>query len=473
MKILVTGANGYIGMRLLPYLVQSGHEVYCAVRDPERLSVNEALRKQLHLITIDFLHTTKKNPLPENIDVAYYLIHSMSSDIGDFSRMEAQCAHNFVSLVEQTQAKQIIYLSGIVNEKALSKHLASRKNVENILMQSTTPTTVLRAGIIVGSGSASFEIIRDLCEKLPIMITPKWVKTKSQPIGIRNVMEYLTGVLLHPNCLNQSFDIGGADILTYKEMLHRYAKNRGFRNWIISVPIMTPRLSSYWLHFVTSTSYPLAVSLVDSMNMEVIAKDQRLQKLLNIRPYTYDEAIQMAFRRIAQNSVVSSWKDSMVSGRLNKKLNDYIQVPRFGVLKDAQRLDNIDPESTFTALWKIGGSQGWYYANFLWKIRGYLDQLAGGVGLRRGRTHPDKIYAGDALDFWRVLLADKKKKRLLLFAEMKLPGEAWLEFKIVGNTIFQTATFRPRGLWGRLYWYSLVPFHFFIFKGMIRRLAKH
>ena len=473
MKILVTGANGYIGMRLLPYLVQSGHEVYCAVRDPERLSVNEALRKQLHLITIDFLHTTKKNPLPENIDVAYYLIHSMSSDIGDFSRMEAQCAHNFVSLVEQTQAKQIIYLSGIVNEKALSKHLASRKNVENILMQSTTPTTVLRAGIIVGSGSASFEIIRDLCEKLPIMITPKWVKTKSQPIGIRNVMEYLTGVLLHPNCLNQSFDIGGADILTYKEMLHRYAKNRGFRNWIISVPIMTPRLSSYWLHFVTSTSYPLAVSLVDSMNMEVIAKDQRLQKLLNIRPYTYDEAIQMAFRRIAQNSVVSSWKDSMVSGRLNKKLNDYIQVPRFGVLKDAQRLDNIDPESTFTALWKIGGSQGWYYANFLWKIRGYLDQLAGGVGLRRGRTHPDKIYAGDALDFWRVLLADKKKKRLLLFAEMKLPGEAWLEFRIVGNTIFQTATFRPRGLWGRLYWYSLVPFHFFIFKGMIRRLAKH
>lgn len=473
MKILVTGANGYIGMRLLPYLVQSGHEVYCAVRDPERLSVNEALRKQLHLITLDFLHLTEENPLPENIDVAYYLIHSMSSDIGDFSRMEAQCAHNFVSLVEQTQAKQIIYLSGIVNEKALSKHLASRKNVEDILMQSTTPTTVLRAGIIVGSGSASFEIIRDLCEKLPIMITPKWVKTKSQPIGIRNVMEYLTGVLLHPNCLNQSFDIGGADILTYKEMLHRYAKNRGFRNWIISVPIMTPRLSSYWLHFVTSTSYPLAVSLVDSMNMEVIAKDQRLQKLLKIRPYTYDEAIQMAFIRIAQNSVVSSWKDSMVSGRLNKKLNDYIQVPRFGVLKDAQRLDNIDPESTFTALWKIGGSQGWYYANFLWKIRGYLDQLAGGVGLRRGRTHPDKIYAGDALDFWRVLLADKKKKRLLLFAEMKLPGEAWLEFRIEGNTIFQTATFRPRGLWGRLYWYSLVPFHFFIFKGMIRRLAKH
>ena len=208
------------------------------------------------------------------------------------------------------------------------------------------------------------------------------------------------------------------------------------------------------------------------MKMEVIAKDNRLQEILQIEPYTYDQAIQMAFKRIEQNSVISSWKDSMVSGRLNKTLNGYIQVPQYGVLKDAQRLDNIDAEKTFTALWKIGGNQGWYYANFLWKIRGYLDQLSGGVGLRRGRTHPDKIYAGDALDFWRVLLADKKGKRLLLFAEMKLPGEAWLEFRIEGNTVYQTATFRPKGLWGRLYWYSLVPFHYFIFKGMIRNLAK-
>jgi hypothetical protein len=235
---------------------------------------------------------------------------------------------------------------------------------------------------------------------------------------------------------------------------------------------MTPRLSSYWLHFVTSTSYPLAVNLVDSMKMEVIAKDSKLQEILQIKPYTYDQAIKMAFKRIEQNSVISSWKDSMVSGRLNKALKGYIQVPQYGILKDAQRLDNIDADKTFKALWKIGGKQGWYYANILWKIRGYLDQLSGGVGLRRGRTHPDKIYAGDALDFWRVLLADKKGRRLLLFAEMKLPGEAWLEFKIEGNTVYQTATFRPRGLWGRLYWYSLVPFHYFIFKGMIRNLAK-
>ena len=236
MKILVTGANGYIGMRLFPYLISAGHEVYCTVRDPERLSVTPQLKEKLHLITLDFLALPKENPLPKDIDVAYYLIHSMSSDIGDFSQMEAECATNFYQLIEATNAQQIIYLSGIVNDNQLSKHLASRKNVEDILKKSTVPVTVLRAGIIVGSGSASFEIIRDLCEKLPVMITPRWVKTKSQPIAIRNVMEYLNGVLLHPACLNQSFDIGGPDVITYKEMLHRYAKNRGFRNWIFSVP---------------------------------------------------------------------------------------------------------------------------------------------------------------------------------------------------------------------------------------------
>lgn len=472
MNILVTGANGYIGMRLIPYLLNAGHTVYCTVRDPQRLSVSDEFRSKLKIITLDFLSPPKQNPIPKEIDVAYYLIHSMSSNHGDFTLMEAQCAKNFCSFLENTTTKQIIYLSGIVNNKGLSKHLASRKNVEDILSNSNIPTTVLRAGIIVGSGSASFEIIRDLCEKLPFMITPKWVKTKSQPIAIRNVMEYLNGVLLHPKCIGQSFDIGGVDVLTYKEMLHRYAKNRGFRNWILILPVMTPRLSSYWLYFVTSTSYTLAVSLVDSMKMEVVAKDDRLQNILGIRPYSYDQAIQMAFKRIAQNSVISSWKDSMVSGRLNKELKGYIQVPKYGVLTDIQRLDNINPQKAFEALWKIGGNQGWYYANTLWKIRGYLDQLSGGVGLRRGRTHPDKIHSGDALDFWRVLLADKKEKRLLLFAEMKLPGDAWLEFKIKGTSIHQTATFRPRGLWGRIYWYTLVPFHYFIFKGMIRNIAK-
>lgn len=236
---------------------------------------------------------------------------------------------------------------------------------------------------------------------------------------------------------------------------------------------MTPKLSSYWLYFVTSTSYKLAINLVDSMKMEIVAKDRRLQDLLGIETHSYKEAIDMAFKKIEQNLVISSWKDSMISGRFQRNLEKYIQVPKYGVLTDMQKRKVNNPSAVLENIWKIGGDNGWYYGNWLWKIRGFFDKLFGGVGLRRGRTHPDKIFPGDALDFWRVLLADKEGKRLLLFAEMKLPGEAWLEFKIDENNILhQTATFRPRGLKGRFYWYSIVPFHYFIFGGMIRNIAK-
>ena len=471
LNILITGANGYIGMRLIPKLVEDGHRVYCAVRNPERLSLNPNFFKKVKVITIDFLNSPKESSIPKEIDVVYYLIHSMSSKIDSFSKMEIRCAKNFNYLIKRTNARQIIFLSGIVNNKNLSKHLESRKKVERILRKNQIKLTVLRAGIIVGSGSASFEIIRDLCEKLPIMITPKWVKTKSQPIAVRNVIEFLTGVLLHPKCMGKAFDIGGLSILTYKEMLYKYAKNRGLKKLIITLPIMTPRLSSYWLYFVTSTSYPLAVNLVKSMKSEVLVKGDKLNEILDVNLYTYDEAIKMAFIKIEQNSIISSWKDSLVSGLINNELKHYIQVPKFGILQDKKIEKNINPEKTLELLWKIGGDTGWYYANFLWKIRGYLDQLSGGVGLRRGRTHNNKIFTGDSLDFWRVLLADKKNMRLLLFAEMKLPGEAWLEFKIVKDSIFQTATFRPKGLWGRIYWYVLSPFHYFIFRGMLRKIS--
>ncbi len=471
LNILVTGANGYIGMRLIPKLVEDGHRVYCAVRNPERLSLNTDLLKKVKVITIDFLNNPKINSIPKEIDVVYYLIHSMSSKIDSFSRMEIVCAKNFNYLIKKTNARQIIFLSGIINNKNLSKHLESRKNVEKTLRKNQIKLTVLRAGIIVGSGSASFEIIRDLCEKLPIMVTPRWVKTKSQPIAIRNVIDFLTGVLLHPKCIGKAFDIGGLSILTYKEMLYGYAKNRGLKKLIITLPIMTPRLSSYWLYFVTSTSYPLAVNLVKSMKSEVLVHGDKLHEILDVKLYSYDEAIKMAFIKIEQNSVISSWKDSLVSGLINSEVKNYIQVPKFGILQDKKIETNIDSEKTLESLWKIGGDTGWYYANFLWKIRGYLDQLSGGVGLRRGRTHNNKIFTGDSLDFWRVLLADKRNMRLLLFAEMKLPGEAWLEFKIVKDCIFQTATFRPKGLWGRIYWYVLSPFHYFIFRGMLRNLS--
>ncbi|WP_437371816.1 SDR family oxidoreductase [Maribacter litoralis] len=473
MKILLTGANGYIGMRLLPQLLEMGHDIVCAVRDETRLSVDKETRSQIEVIEIDFLEDPKENVVPQDIDAAYFLIHSMSSSTQDFDDMEAKTAENFNKYVSKTQIEQVIYLSGIVNDELLSKHLQSRKNVEDILYQGDFNLTVLRAGIIVGSGSSSFEIIRDLCEKLPVMITPKWVLTKTQPIAIRDVIAFLTGVLGNEKTYNDSFDIAGPNVLTYKEMLHKYAEVRGFKNWIWTVPVMTPKLSSYWLYFVTSTSYKLALNLVDSMKIEVIAKDTRLQDILNIEPHTYKEAIDLAFKKIEQNLVISSWKDSMISGRFLDNLEKHIQVPKYGVLKDYKQLQVTQPEEVLERIWSIGGETGWYYGNWLWKIRGFLDKLWGGVGLRRGRTHPDKIFAGDSLDFWRVLLADKKAKRLLLFAEMKLPGEAWLEFKIDDNNVLhQTATFRPRGLRGRLYWYSIVPFHYFIFGGMIRNIAK-
>lgn len=473
MKILLTGANGYIGMRLLPQLLDAGHEIICAVRDEKRLSIDAKTRNKVAVVEIDFLDDLNVDVLPNDIDVAYYLIHSMTSSISDFDEKEAQAAHNFNKLVEKVNLKQVVYLSGIVNDKELSKHLSSRKNVEDILYQGNFNLTVLRAGIIVGSGSSSFEIIRDLCEKLPFMITPKWVLTKSQPIAIRDVIKFLTGVLGNEKTYDKSFDIGGPDVLTYKQMLHKYAKVRGFKNWIYTVPVMTPKLSSYWLYFVTSTSYKLATNLVSSMKMEVVARDDELQQLLEIETHTYEEAIEMAFKKIEQNLVISSWKDSIVSGGVNQDLEKYIQVPKYGVLRDEKQLQINQPQKVLENIWSIGGEKGWYYGNWLWKIRGLLDKLNGGPGLRRGRTNADKIFPGDALDFWRVLLADKNGKRLLLFAEMKLPGEAWLEFKIdANNVLHQTATFRPKGLRGRLYWYSVLPFHWFIFGGMIRNIAK-
>jgi len=472
MKVLLTGANGYIGVRLLYELLKEDHEVVCAVRSASRLSVPDEVRSQVEIIEIDFLDLPEENPIPADIDAAYYLIHSMTSSTESFDQMEADSAKNFLSQLAHTSCQQIIYLSGIVNQEVLSKHLLSRKRVEEILTASDIPTTVLRAGIIVGSGSSSFEIIRDLCEKLPIMITPKWVSTKTHPIAIRNVMSFLMGVLGRTESLNNSYDIGGKNVLTYKQMMQQYSENRNLHLMIFTVPIMTPKFSSYWLYFVTSTSYKLARNLVNSMTIEVIARENSLAEDLGIQLYSYKEALDMAFAKIEQNNVASSWKDSMVSGRFKYNINKFKQVPKYGCLRDAQTRVTTDPEQALQRIWSIGGRNGYYYADFLWKMRGYLDKLFGGVGLRRGRTNQDKIHSGDSLDFWRVLVADKTEKRLLLFAEMRVPGEAWLEFEIdEENVIHQTATFRPRGLWGRLYWYSMLPFHYFIFAGMIKHIA--
>ncbi len=476
MNILLTGANGYIGQRLIPVLLEEGHFLYCCVRNSIRFEADH-IHERIKIVEVDFLQPDPITRLPKNIDVSYYLIHSMSGDIGNFDEAETSCAENFIRLLSATSAKQIIYLSGISNVEKLSKHLSSRLHVEAILLKSGIPLTILRAGIIVGSGSASFEIIRDLVEKLPVMIAPKWLNTKCQPIAVRNVVQFLTRVLLKEETYHKTFDIGGPDILTYKEMLLQFANVRGLKRSIFIIPVMTPRLSSYWLYFVTSTSYSLAVNLVNSMKVDVVCRPNDLAATLHVDLLSYMSAVQLAFEKIEQNLVTSSWKDAFVSSNTPKQMMQYINVPSFGCFKDIKlRPIKENPEAVQKNVWSIGGAKGWYYGNFLWRMRGVADKMVGGVGLRRGRTNTNAINPGDALDFWRVMIADKEGKRLLLYAEMKLPGEAWLEFKIlkIKNQphLRQTATFRPKGLWGRLYWYSLLPFHYFIFNGMIDNLLK-
>ena len=470
MRILLTGATGYIGKRLLPVLINNGHHVVCCVRDTNRFSPPNSIKPFIDVIQVDFLNLKSLDNIPKDIDAAYYLIHSMSSS-NEYEKLEEQSANNFLDAIRNTNIKHLIYLSGIVNEDSLSKHLKSRKNVEIILGRGAFALTTLRAGIIMGSGSASFEIIRDLVEKLPIMIAPKWLNTKCQPIGIRDVLLFLEKSLFNEKVYNQNFDIGGPDILTYKEMLLAFARFRALSRRIYTVPVMTPKLSSYWLYFVTSTSYILASSLVESMKVEVVCRNTLINDILGIQPEKYTKTLDRAFTKIDENQIVSSWKDSQVSGVKRFSISDFLDVPTFGCFRDVRQRKVISQKKVINKIWSIGGDTGWYHADYLWKIRGLIDKLFGGVGLRRGRTNPTSLESGDALDFWRVLYADRVEGRLLLFAEMKLPGEAWLEFQIKGDQLLQTATFRPHGILGRLYWYSVLPFHGIIFKGMIDKIT--
>lgn len=471
MNILLTGATGYIGKRLLPILLESGHHICCCVRDRERFDTSPYGKEAITVIEIDFLNPSATTKIPENIDAAYYLIHSMSASSGDFEEMEQKAAQNFVGALRDTRVKQVIYLSGIVNSEHLSKHLRSRKDVEDVLASGPFHLTTLRAGIIVGSGSASFEIMRDLVEKLPVMVAPRWLNTRTQPIAISNVLSFLSGVLAKEFAYDKSFDIGGPDILTYREMLLRFAAVRGLKRKIFTVPVMTPRLSSYWLYFVTSTSYRLAVNLVNSMHVETVAEPNDLREKLGIPQMSYEDAVRIAFKKIESQEVLSSWKDAQSSDVLSGGISNLIQVPAHGCFKDQQIAPVGNEKETLDRIWSIGGENGWYYADWLWEVRGFLDKLVGGVGMRRGRRSQSHLTAGDALDCWRVLYANREEKRLLLYAEMKLPGEAWLEFRIRDKKLQQVATFRPLGVWGRLYWYAVLPFHELIFKGMIKRIV--
>lgn len=471
---LLTGANGYIGLRLLPSLLEAGHTVHALVRDRRRFPSGEFGKagERLHVIEGDLLEPDKLPELPSDLDAAYYLVHSMGG-AGDFSAKEQAAARHFSEWIDRHRCRRVIYLGGLGGgADELSKHLESRRGVEEVLQSGAAAVTVLRASIIVGSGSASFEIVRDLAEKLPVMICPRWVNTRCQPIAIRSVIGYLTGVLEVPETENGTFDIGGPEVLRYRDLLAGYAEVRGLKRHFVPVPFLSPRLSSWWLYLMTSTRFSLAQALVDSMKHETVCSEHRIRELVEVELCTYRQAVELALSRIAQNRVPSSWIDSLFGDSLDPRFLDAIKVPEHGVLFDRQRAPlTVSRDKVRSAVWSLGGDNGWPSMNWAWDLRGWVSRLSGGIDTRRGRRHPTELRAGDALDFWRVVLSDPEAGRLILYAEMKLPGEAWLDFRITDTELVKTATFRPQGLLGRLYWYAVLPAHWILFPRIAKRLA--
>lgn len=474
-KIIVTGSTGFIGKRLIYQLLEAGHEIYALIRI-KGVVLKSQEHRRLHFLYGDIRDPDCASLFPKDIDAAYYLVHSMGGVVQNLKEEEERVARHFIEMIEKTQAKQIIFLGGIVEDvNQLSPHLLSRLSVENVLCSCKISCTILRASIIIGSGSASFEIIRDLVEKLPMMIAPKWVKSMCQPIAVRDVLFYLQGVLLNERCFGQIYDIGGPEAISFKEVLIRYARFRHLRRFILDVPVLTPRLSSYWLVLITSVRFSICSYLVESMKHNTRKINKGIDAVLPHKCMYFEEALKIVFDKIAHNEVVSTWMDSWNLDKSRADIQDFIEVPQEGCLKDIQIISVCSPlEKVQERIWSIGGDRGWYALNWAWKLRGLIDKIVGGAGLNRGRRHPHELAVGDSVDFWRVLLADEKKRRLILYAGMKLPGEAWLEFEINEKEMLfkQTATFRPKGFLGRLYWYVFLPFHFLIFRKMAQSIAR-
>lgn len=478
MKVLLTGATGYIGRRLLPILLEEGHHVICAVRDRNRLHLTEFL-DQVEIIEVDLLQKIPEHIKCVNFDIAYYLVHSMSNRVGNFASQEIQSAQNFRNWAEHAGSKQIIFLTSLIpHTLQLSQHFSSRQAVEEILKNSTVPLTALRAAIVVGSGSAPFEIIRDLVEKLPIFIpAPHWINKKCQPIAIRDILNLLYLVAGNTTCINKTFEVGGPDVLSYKEMILGYAKTRDLVRIVVALPVFHMGFAAWGLSFLTSVPMQLATNLVHSMHYDVYCNENELETILDYKTLCYTEAVESALTNLETGNVLSSWRDR--SSLVPKKTKHSIMVPRGGSLFDKKvavvPFDHL--ETVLDRIWTIGsGERGWYYANSLWEIRAFLDKLIGGPGTRGGRTSSQFLYPGLVVGFWRVLIADRTNKKLLLSAELLLPGEAWLEFEVVETSdsflLIQTATFRPKGILGRTYWLAMLPFHFFLFNGMLKALTR-
>jgi uncharacterized protein YbjT (DUF2867 family) len=473
--VLVTGVTGYIGGRLVPVLLEAGYRVRVLVRDPVRLQGRTWL-PNVDVVQGDVLQPDTLEAALVGVEAAYYLIHSMRGG-DDFHARDIQAAQNFASAAQRQGVARIIYLGGLGDTStALSQHLRSRQQTGDALRESSVPVTEFRAGVIVGSGSLSFEMIRDLTERVPVMICPRWVYTHVQPIGVRDTLEYLVSALKTPASTGQIIEIGGAEILTYRDMMLGYAQARGLRRYLIPVPVLTPRLSSYWVHWMTPVPSDIARPLIEGLRNEVIVRDDKALKLFpEIRPSTFAVAVSRALEKLQASQVETSWADALVSSQPDQ--TPAVLTSHEGMIRE-QRQETVQatPRAVFRAFTSLGGATGWLYFNWAWNLRGWLDRLVGGVGLRRGRRHPTEVRIGDALDFWRVE-AVEADQLLRLRAEMKVPGLAWLQFRIEpladGQTrLIQTAYFAPKGLFGLAYWYALYPIHGLIFSGMIRKLAE-
>jgi uncharacterized protein YbjT (DUF2867 family) len=477
--IVVLGATGYVGGRLVSILLKDGYRVRACGRSLDKLKSRPwSHMDSVELMTVDVLDADSVDRVLFGAQAVYYLVHSMNQRSVDFAREDRMAAENTLRAAENHQVQHIIYLGGLGEQSAgLSKHLLSRMEVGTILQSGTVPVTVLRAAMIIGSGSASFEILRYLVERLPAMVTPKWVRTRNQPIAIRNVLGYLVGCLTVPETKGQTFDIGGPDILTYQSLMDLYAEVAGLsKRFVIPVPFLTPRLSSLWIHFVTPVPGYIARPLTEGLCNEVICHENSIRELIPQELLTCRKAIQMALNLVHNDGVLTYWADA---GEIPEYAIPISGDPSWSggtVLKDhRERSVNASLPDTWSVIARIGGKNGWYHGNRLWRLRGFLDKIVGGVGLRRGRRDPVAIAPGDVLDFWRVVSV-KPNDHLLLAAEMKLPGIATLEFKLEPiNTqttrLIQTARFKPKGLFGILYWYSITVLHEYVFGGMIKKIC--
>jgi uncharacterized protein YbjT (DUF2867 family) len=458
-------------------LINSGHDVICIARDPSKFE-GIPWSSRATIVRGDVLDQSTLDNACTGVDTIYYLVHSIGTS-GDFSKSDRVGAANTVAAASAAGVKRIVYLGGIIPSEIeqVSKHLASRAEVGQIFLDSAIPAVVLQAGVIIGSGSASFEMLRYLTERLPTMVTPRWVDSKVSPIAVRDVLRYLVAALELPTDTNRRFDIAGPEVMTYRDMMHRYARVAGLRKrLIVPIPVLTPRLSSHWVNIVTPVPRAIARPLVESLRNSVVPREHDLQDIVGLSPIGYDDAVRLALQRIPEGSVETRWSDASWPNAPSDPLpTDPSWAGGDVELDERDRHVNAAPSEVRKVVEGIGGEGGWYSFPLAWAVRGFLDRLFGGAGLRRGRRQPDQLHVGEALDFWRVE-ALERGHLLLLRAEMRLPGLAWLEFRVEpdgsGSRILQRAIFRPRGIAGKLYWWSVWPFHGIVFEGMLRNMSR-